>query len=359
MAADRRAQLEATLADNPDDVATWHVYADALLEAGEAWGKQIIEDNPPLDDDLLGGLDGSKVEWKHGTIDRIELRPSEDPDGDPPYPMVRALQRLLAHPAGRLVRRISLGLPPVESGGTEWSFDTIIPVLAAARLPLLRELDMTGSATHMDQNSWRRIGDLSSVWPAMPQLRDLRMLGASGSDGGVPCVLGAIAAPYLDTFVFESGGLSRQVSLDLGRATLPALRHLELWFGRDDYGNDHAIADLDGILRGDGLPALQYLGLRNSEWQAELIEAVVQAPITKRIRVLDLSMGVLREEGAAALVANADKLRHLELVELTDNFLPDADCERLRAALPNAGVAGQREADEYDGKRYYFTSVGE
>ena len=46
---------------------------------------------------------------------------------------------------------------------------------------------------------------------------------------------------------------------------LPALEHLELWLGTDEYGADTEVADLKNILQGKNLPSLRHLGLRNSE----------------------------------------------------------------------------------------------
>src|SRR5204862_4556447 len=139
-------------------------------------------------------------------------------------------------------------LPPSISSKIMWSFDAILPVIVkAGPLPLLSKIDMSRSAEHMDQQSWRWIGDLRGLWAAAPRLRELRMVGSGSRGRGQPVILGDIVAPHLETFVFESSGLDKTVSLDIGRAKLPALRHLELYFGVPDYGNNHDIAALAGV----------------------------------------------------------------------------------------------------------------
>jgi hypothetical protein len=218
---------------------------------------------------------------------------------------------------------------------------------------------MTRPAQHMDQQSWRRIGDLRSLWAAAPQLRELRMMGSRGSDRGKPIVLGDIAAPHLETLVYISSGLDKSVSIDIGRAKLPALRHLELYFGVPDYGNNHDIAMLAGILAGKGLPKLEYLGLENSTWDAELVEAVAKSAILKRVKVLDLSKGTLHVEGTAALIKHAAKFAHLEKLDLSNNFIPFDREDALAEAIPCAKIGSQNEPDDYQGKRYRFPSVGE
>jgi uncharacterized protein (TIGR02996 family) len=375
-AAKPSTPLEDQLAENPDDVAAWQVYADWLLENGEAWGgviaaactgKRTKKQQDEAAAEILGGLDSSSVSWKHGTIESIDFYPVNDPaeeseedDLEPAdYPMTKALQRALAHPAGRLVRTLNLGLPPDVDGGISWTFDSLIPVIAkAGPLPLLHTVDMSKRSEHMDQDSWRRIGDLRPLWKAAPRLRTLSMLGANGSDGGKPIVLGAIDAPHLERFVFLSGGLDKSVSLDLGKATLPNLRHLELLFGRDHYGNNHDIKSLAGILSGTGLPKLEYLGLKNSEWEADLIEAIAKSAILPRLKTLDLSMGIFYRDATAALVKHAAKFTHLHALELGENYLLPEHCRQIKKAIACASTSDQRELEDED-ESYRFTSMGE
>jgi hypothetical protein len=339
-----------------------------MLQHGEPWGEVIVgactgkRVKKQLDEaaaQMLGGLDGASIQWKLGSVASVDLYPEERPEkaGDKDPPMAQALRRILEHPAGRLVRVLNLGLPPDED--IDWSFDSIIPVIAkAGPLPFLHTIDMSESADHMDQDSWRRIGDLRKLWAAVPRLRELRLLGASGN-GGKPCVLGAIEAPHLERFVYISGGLDKSVPIDLGKAKLPALRHLELYFGREDYGNTGSVKDLAGILAGKGLPKLEYLGLKNSEWERDLVAAIAKSAILPRLTTLDLGLGTMYTEGAEALLEHAAKFQHLEKLDLDDNFITDEHAKAIAKAIPCAELGSQREPDEYDGESYRITAVGE
>lgn len=363
-------KLEAMLADNPEDAGTWQVYADWLIEQGEPWGEVIAmaaagkrpkEQQAAATKDLLRGLDGSSLEWRFGTIDRASLCPEDEDSGesddDDITPYRATLSRLLKHPAGRLIRELELGLPP--SDDVDWAYDVVIPALVGSgTLPLLRVLDMTPDAEFMDQDSWRAVGDLSGLWAVAPQLREVRLKG-SGNDQA-SSKLGTVVAPFLEKFIHISSGLSKGVPISLGKATLPELRHLELYIGQEDYGNTCSVKSFAGILEGKGLPRLEYLAIANSEWERELIVALARAPVVKRLRTLDLTKGTMWREAAQALLEHASSFRHLELLDLSDNYFDDEQCAAIKKAIPCANVDDQKELDDPDDDEpYRYTTVGE
>lgn len=365
--AQTTAELEAILADDPNNQNNWHVYADHLLSQSHPWaaviaaacsGKPDLASQSAAEQEWLQGIDGAEVRWAYGAVQHLLLAPEEEPEGD--RTMDAVLARMLAHPAGRLVVELDLGLPPREGGDIDWNFDEVLAAIAAAGpLPLLQRVDMTRSAEHMDQDSWRRIGDVSALWAAAPNLRELAMMGASGSDGGVPLLLGEIAAPKLQRLIIQSGGLSEEAPLAIGRAVLPALQHLELWFGREDYGNTCTVESLSGILSGQGLPALETLALRNSEWETPLLDAVLNSTILPRLARLDLSMGIFHNDAVSLLLANKDRLAHLQSLDVSDNYIPEPRFEELKQALPMISLGRQRTPDVYQGEVYRYSSVGE
>jgi uncharacterized protein (TIGR02996 family) len=377
-------KLESILADNPEDAGTWQVYADWLIELGEPWGEVIAaastgkrpkKQQDEATKDLLRGLDNSSLEWRFGTIDKVSLCPEEEDEGDDDDDdendeaeestddglrnYGRALKRILAHPAGRLVRELELGLPPGDD--IDWGYHSIIPALTGAgTLPLLRVLDMTPDAEFMDQDSWRSVGDLRKLWKVAPRLREVRLKGSGGDDGDGATRLGDIVAPHLERFIHISSGIHKSVLVDLGKATLLELRHLELYIGQEDYGWNGSLKHLAGILEGKGLPRLEYLGIVNSEMEVDLIRALAKAPIVRRLKTLDLSKGVLFRDGAAALLEHAAAFRHLALLDLSDNYLEDAQAAAIKKAIPCANVDDQKEVEDWDGDHAYrYVTVGE
>ncbi len=355
------ARAEAALVESPEDPKTWQVYADAMLEGGDAWGEVIVAARTKKSSarqaeatkQILGGAKGAagcSLTWKHGTIEELSLVP-EDEDTNETFGDV--LERALEHPAGRLMRRLVLGLWP---DNMDWSFDAHLALLANGPvLPLLHTLDLSREAPLMDQPSWRRVGDLRLLWKLAPRLRELRLFGGPGNEGEPAISFGAIVAPHLETLSFKSGGLDRSVARDIGRASLPRLSNLELWFGREEFGNSHTLKDLAGILGGAKLPALDSLGLRNSEWGFDLIEAVAKSAILPRLDELDLSDGVLGHESVPLLLTHAERFAHLKRLSLDNNFFESTSKKALKQAIPGLEFGKQRPID--NGHRY--TAIGE
>ncbi|MFZ5439347.1 MAG: WGR domain-containing protein [Myxococcota bacterium] len=352
---------EAAIAANPDDLKNWRVFADWLLEQGEPWGEVIaaaVQGKPDVakqkatEKELLGDLDGGTIEWANGVIASLDLQP-DDPEQEALY--LETLERILKHPAGHFVRKLTLGLPPNED--TEWHMEGVVEAVCnAGPLPFLETLDLSPDADHMDQPSWRRVGDIGGIWKAAPHLKELLLQGSSGSDGGEPIDFGDIEAPHLEKLVFSSGGLDKKAPTQLGAATLPKLKHLELFFGRDDYGCSSTVASLKGILSGAGLPALETLGLKNSEWEEDLIKAVASSPLLARLKVLDFSMGVMNGKATTALKTYAEKFKRLQKLNLEDNYFSEADVAELKSLLPNAEFGEQKDDEDPE---YRYTSIGE
>lgn len=355
-------ELEAGVAANPSDTKAWRVYADWLLEKGAPWAEQLAaglsgkpdtKKQKEVETEVLQGADGCSIEWENGVIVSADLQPDEE---DPENPPDAVLERILRHPAGRFVQKLTLGLPPNED--TDWHMEGLADAITeCGPLPFLQSVDMSSNADHMDQPSWRRVGDISGFWAAAPNLKELLLQGASGSDGGKPIVLGDLNAPNLEKFFYTSGGLSKHVPTTIGAAKLPKLKHLELFFGSDNYGCDCTVASLKGILDGEGLPALKFLGIKNTELkEEELVKAVAGARILPRIEELDMSMGTLADKAAAVLVANAAKFKHLKKFNLEENYFSEADVAAIKKALPNAELGEQKDDEDPE---YRYASITE
>lgn len=92
--------------------------------------------------------------------------------------------------------------------------------------------------------------------------------------------------------------------------------------------------------------------------------AVASAPVVARLETLDLSMGVLTDEGAAALLGG-QPLTHLKKLDLHHHYIGEPLLERLRRTLEPAGVEldldrGDAEEDQDgDGTVWRYVAVGE
>jgi hypothetical protein len=225
---------------------------------------------------------------------------------------------------------------------------------AAPRLPNLRALFLGDITFEECEMSWIKQGDITALLTAYPELEVLRVRGADGLD------LRPVRHTALRELAFESGGLPAEVVRAVAECELPALTHLELWLGTEDYGGDATIADLTPILDGGRWPRLTHLGLRDAELADEVAAALAGAPVVPRLDTLDLSLGVLSDAGAEALLAG-QPLTHLRRLDLHHHYLSDAMAARLVAELPGVEVdlSDVQEPDEYDGIAERYVAVGE
>lgn len=238
----------------------------------------------------------------------------------------------------------------------EWgeSYDTDAPieklVAAAATLTGLRALFLGEMTYEENEISWIQQGDVTPLLVAYPALEVLRVRGADG------LALTPMRHETLRELAFESGGLPAAVVLAAGECDLPALRHLELWLGTDNYGGDATVEDLASILSGARLPSLTYLGVRDSEIADEVAAALAGAPVVARLETLDLSLGALSDVGAAAMLSG-QPLTHLSTLDIHHHFLSEAMTARLRAELPGVRVDdSDRQEPDRDGDRYISVS---
>ncbi|WP_449065082.1 STM4015 family protein [Planomonospora algeriensis] len=220
----------------------------------------------------------------------------------------------------------------------------------AARFPALRSLFLGAMHSEECEVSWIQQSDVTPLLEAFPLLERLEVRGGSGLE------LRPVRHEALRILRFETGGLPAGVVRAVGACEFPALEHLELWLGVSDYGGDATVADLEGILSGDRLPALRHLGLQDSEIQDEVAAAVASAPVVARLESLAQSMGVLTDAGAEALLTG-QPLTHLKRLDLHHHYLSDAMAERIRKALPEVEIDLTEREDPDDEWRY--VAVGE
>lgn len=216
------------------------------------------------------------------------------------------------------------------------------------RFPHLRALFLGEIVMEEAEISWIEHDDITPLLAAYPRLEHLSVRG------GINLSVRPFRSEHLRVLRFEAGGLPAGVVRSVGASDLPNLEHLELWLGHSEYGGTTKVDDLAEILSGERLPALRHLGLQNAEIQDAVAAAVARAPIVSRLESLDLSMGMLTDEGAEALLAGRS-LTHLRRLNLHHHYLSDEMMARVRAALPNADLDDRQEDDD----EFPFVAVGE
>ncbi|TDB99240.1 STM4015 family protein [Actinomadura sp. 7K534] len=235
----------------------------------------------------------------------------------------------------------------------------------AGAFPALRAL-FFGEVTRREipQFSWIAQTDVSPLLAAFPHLGEFVVRGADemrfgGSWGEFKLAWNVSGHEELRRLTFQTHRLDPSVVRDVLSSDLPALEHLELYLGSAD-GDGASPEDLTRLLGGTAFPALKSLGLRNGQDTDSLVAALADAPVTRRLAVLDLSLGTLTDKGAGVLL-DAPAFLGLDRLDLHHHHMSEEMTERVRGRFAAAGVGidagGRQEADEeyddeYDDEEY-------
>jgi hypothetical protein len=279
-----------------------------------------------------------------------------DPDKTPDYagkvyrlatnwdagsPFSELFERFTSNPACAATKAIIIGAFHGDDSGQ--SSEEVVQLLVAARrlLPNLRGIFLGDILSEENEISWIVQSDVSPLFEAYPALEKFVVRGSEGLSIG-----GGIRHAALKSLVFESGGLPAAILREVATSQLPALQHLEVWTGSDNYGGNSSIADLQPFLDGSAWPNLTSLGLRDSEYADDIAEALKGASVLAKLKALDLSLGVLGDRGGEALLQNSS-LAHLEKLDLHHHYMSSAMMQRLAEKFPFADVSDQQKAEEY------------
>jgi len=196
--------------------------------------------------------------------------------------------------------------------------------------------------------SWYNIGDLGAVWAALPQLRTLIVQGGSWT-------MGTVVLPEVRHVELRTGGLAEESGLAIARAAMPKVDHLEIWYGDDSYGGECTVETVAPLLARTDLPALRRLGLRNAQFTDELCRVLAGSKLLPQLTHLDLSMGIMTDDGARALAADQRAFAHLRELDVSDTYVTEDGVAALKGCARTI-VANDLRDDDSDDR---YVSVGE
>lgn len=383
----RNKELEAAILANPNDREAYAVLADWLQEQGDPRGelislqlgykdkqaKQLIDKHAeyflgPLeahqkvyDEGLSNSSSALRTSaqekewqktqqqaflWRNGFIYRVRLSHDsysvEDFEGD----LAEILTQVFEHPSGRFVVELAF-----HSNGdpNEDDLQSLIDVIGKKAPPTIRKITF---GDNIDQISWHHTGNLAKMWKGVPNLQVLDIETGEFE-------VGKMVAPNLEKARFITGGLSKSCGKNIATAEMPKIRHLEIYYGDDDYGGDCSIKEVKPLLERTDLKNLEYLGLKNSMFANEIAKHVGGSKIVKGLKTLDLSLGTMTDEGAKYLAESKDQLKHLEVLDLTRNYLTKEGIKLVSGICPKVITKEQEQADEDGEDTYYYVAVGE
>jgi uncharacterized protein (TIGR02996 family) len=388
MADARNPELEKAIIANPMDRDAYAIYADWLQEQGDPRGeliamqlgnrdkaaRQLIDSNldyflGPLasEQKTRDGLSNNSVShlrssaqekewqktgeqaflWRNGFIYRVRLSHDKYFDDAWKGKTADVLDEVLRHPSGRFVVEFSF-----QSNGDpndEGNLQELIDVLAKKAPPTTRKITF---GDNVDQISWHHTGNLGKLWKGVPGLKILEIETGEFD-------VGAMVAPNLERAIFITGGLTKACGKNIATADIPRIKHLEIYYGDDNYGGDCSVKEVKPLLDRTDLKDLEYLGLKNSMFANDIAKAIGGAKILKGLKTLDLSLGAMTDEGAEALAAAKGSLAHLECLDLTRNFLTKKGIAAVKGICTKVVTEKQEEADADGDETYYYVSIAE
>ncbi len=290
---------------------------------------------------------GQAFLWRNGFIHRVRL--SHDIYSDEAYKgkTVDILEQVLDHPSGRFIVEFAF-----QSNGdpNEENLQDLIDMLGKKAPPTTRKITF---GDNIDQISWHHTGNLSKLWKGVPNLRTLEIETGEFD-------VGKMVAPVLERAIFITGGLSKACAKNIATATMPKIKHLEIYYGDENYGGNASVKEVRPLLDRTDLKHLEYLGLKNSEFADDIARAIGGAKVLATLKTLDLSLGTMTDEGAKALAAAKDSLKHLECLDLTRNFLSKEGIAAVKGICKKVITDKQEKADDWgDGELHYYVSVSE
>lgn len=291
---------------------------------------------------------GDPLPDPQGTICRISV------EWDDEQQWVEKFRAFLDQPGAKDIRGFVVGWWSTEAS-EEDSTDVleatnVLEALVAARgeLTELHVLFFGDITSEENEVSWIQNTDLSPLLSAYPKLTHFGVRGGNGLS------MGQLESGTLSTLIVQAGGLDASVIREVMSAKLPNLEHLELYLGTDGYGATTQLDDLTPILDGTLFPKLKYLGIKNSDLQDQIAQLLADAPVLEGLHTLDLSMGVLTDEGAQALLTS-ERVKTLKRLNVQHHFLTPDMIGKLSGLEIDVDVSDAQDPDE----EWRFVSLSE
>ncbi|HEX8613967.1 MAG TPA: STM4015 family protein [Telluria sp.] len=280
--------------------------------------------------------------------DDIVYRLSRDYDGE--QSMLEMLEEFLGKIDPSTLDALIIGM---WSDDCSDSSQPIVEALVkhAGELQNLRAL-FIGDMTYEEcEISWIVQSDLTPLLNAFPQLEEFKVRGAN------ELVITPFTHAKLQKFTIESGGLPSSVAQAVAASTMPALTHLELWLGADEYGFSGDVALYQDLVAKLRTPTLAYLGLRDAEIADELAVWLAGDELVGCLTTLDLSLGTLGDIGAEALF-NSPYVAKLQTLKLEHHYISEEWQEKLKTLPITVDLSDPQEIEDDDEDERYV-AVGE
>lgn len=203
--------------------------------------------------------------------------------------------------------------------------------------------------------SWIIQGDYSKLWEALPGLESLTIKGSTD------LTLGKIKHANLKYLEIMCGGLGADVIKEIEEAELPALKELLLYIGVENYGFDGDADTVRSLLENSDFPALEALGIVDSEIEDDLAAVVFESKYMKQITKLDLGCGSFSDKGGEMLLKTLPEYPNIKEFNAEYNYLSDEMKEKIEKAFPDVklNLDDSQVPEEWNGEIWYNAMVTE
>jgi uncharacterized protein (TIGR02996 family) len=304
--------LEAAIARDPDDAAAYLVYADWLQQRGDPRGELIMLQHHGHDEaanallrrhatHFYGGLAARPglldVTWRRGFMHTCRFSLDADRGAGHEQRALAALDELLALPSARFIRELSIGVMNLPYA----TYQPAIDVLARHDLRSLRRLALGEGVEFPAEALSIEGGRLPPLFAAAPHVRTL-VVHSTDENADLS---GVARLPLTELRVSGCRGDALATIL---HAPLPQLVTLAL---EGSLGLEDAGWRL--LLDAANVPALRHLALRvYTQLSGRVGALIVNAPILRQLRTLDLSETLMAAADIDAMLAHAPAFAHLE-----------------------------------------------
>ncbi|MFT3694113.1 MAG: TIGR02996 domain-containing protein [Kofleriaceae bacterium] len=322
-------ELEALCMASPDDPQPWSVYADWLSEHGDPRGHEAAlriagkNAKPTLEDGI------ACVGWRHGFSNHVIVQPNR-------------LADFLESPTSRFVDHLVLA--PDDLDANDWgpALDTL---LAWPHVAQIKALAFDAAAN--DDEIWDcSTGDLSRVWE-LDQLDELRIVAHEAT-------LGPIGAGAIKRFARISDQLTYKEADAIASGAWNQLESLELSFGPR--------ADLLQQCRQlitRRFPKLHHLGIVGCDTNYHQLTFLLPSPVIAQIQSLDLSRGTMDDRAVRTFVDHAERVRHLEWIDVSENMLTADDLAQLRTIVKDTRSTEKQRKWRSGYENFRYANTGE
>ena len=349
-------ELLAAIVAAPDDDDNYLVYADWLQSRGDPRGELIALHHAGqteranelahslLPQALASVLDrGLRLDWRLGFVERARLGrldSASEPDAR------QVLDTLLADPSARVLRELVLDICTWH----RWVYmERLWGALVATPVPPpLRRLQIGDFVEREPHNppyperdiSAVEVGDVSPLWPLLPALEELELQGCHFQ-------LGTLDSPRLRSIELCSSTVGDE---HLTAIRAPNLERLIIWCGDGEYGGGVTYEGLSELLR-RAPPTLVELGIMNTVHSDDIATLLPKLPLARQLRVLDLGLGLLSDDGARELTRRGFPV--LEELRVQLSYVSAAVLTELSRWCPSVHGAPGRNSDS---RRYVSVS---